>query len=210
MYVGGDPTKVDVSGYTQGDILAADASGELVPVPVGADATILTADSTDAEGVEWAVGGAAGSTLIVRQARITTGNVTLPNTAGGWQAVPGFSLAIAASVGDYVDIVADFLSDTASSGFLDLAVSVNGVLTRYMSSGTGTPSVEGIPGLYPNYVDFFARYSPLGFQVEAGDLFGGNVTWVLAANAAGVGDIFASASFPFYWRTINYRAADFA
>lgn len=247
MVIGGDPNKVDVAGYTAGDILAADASGELAPVPIGANAEILAVDTTAPSEVEWVASGAgatlantvvtetsygqastagvstevsrgdhthgtptAPASLIVRQARITSGNVTLPSTAGAWQAVPGFSLVIPASAGDYVDLGVEFLWDTASADFLDLAVSVNGVLSRFMSSGTATPAVEGLPGLYPNIVDFFAIMSPLGFQVQAGDLFGGNVTWVLAANSTGVAQVFASAAFPFFWRSINYRAVDFA
>lgn len=54
MVLDGDPDKVDVAGYTFGDILAADATGTLAAVTVGANTEVLTADSTEATGVEWA------------------------------------------------------------------------------------------------------------------------------------------------------------
>jgi len=61
-YTGGDPRKLDRTGYTKGDVVAADAAGALTAVPVGADTEVLTADSTDAEGVDWAAGGGGAGT----------------------------------------------------------------------------------------------------------------------------------------------------
>jgi hypothetical protein len=59
-FTSGDPRKLDRSGYSKGDVLAADAAGDLTPVPVGADTEVLTADSTDPEGVDWQPGGGGG------------------------------------------------------------------------------------------------------------------------------------------------------
>lgn len=59
-FTSGDPRKLDRSGYAKGDVVAADASGVLTPVPVGADTQVLTADSTDPEGVDWQPGGGGG------------------------------------------------------------------------------------------------------------------------------------------------------
>ncbi len=52
-YVGGDPRKVDVDGYVKGDVLAADASGVLGAVSVGVDGTVLTANASTPDGVDW-------------------------------------------------------------------------------------------------------------------------------------------------------------
>ena len=60
MYLGGDPNKVDASGYTFGDILAADITGTLEPVTVGPDGDVLTADSVAPEGVDYQPGGGGG------------------------------------------------------------------------------------------------------------------------------------------------------
>lgn len=59
-YVGGDPRKLDRSGYAQGDVVAADATGTLDAVSVGTDGFVLTADSGAAEGVDWQAGGGGG------------------------------------------------------------------------------------------------------------------------------------------------------
>lgn len=59
-FTSGDPRKLNRAGYNKGDVVAADAAGELTAVPVGADTEVLTADSSDPEGVDWAPGGGGG------------------------------------------------------------------------------------------------------------------------------------------------------
>jgi hypothetical protein len=59
-YTGGDPSKLDIDGYVKGDVIAANTSGVLTAIPVGTDTEVLTADSSDAEGVDWAAGGGGG------------------------------------------------------------------------------------------------------------------------------------------------------
>jgi hypothetical protein len=73
IFAGGDPSKVDVSGYTKGDVLAADTSGVLQALPVGPDGDVLTADSIAADGVDWQPGGGGGgaspgNTVVTEQA----------------------------------------------------------------------------------------------------------------------------------------------
>lgn len=236
IYIDGDPSKVDVGGYTKGDVLAANAAGNLTPVPVGTNTEVLTADSADAEGVDWAAGAgvspantvvaeatwgaasAAGASALysrgdhthgtpnirMRQAYIKTGNVTLPNTLGVWLPLAGFELVIPAAVGDYVEIGTEFfLNPPGGSGFLDVGVIVGASVVRYMSSGTGTPAIEGMPGWYPT-VSFRTVFSPMGFVVTAPDLDGGNVRWVMASLSDGTGTLFASNNGPFYWRSFNW------
>ena len=62
IFAGGDPSKVDVSGYVKGDVLAADTTGTLQPVTVGPDGDVLTADSIASDGVDWQPGGGGGAT----------------------------------------------------------------------------------------------------------------------------------------------------
>lgn len=281
IYIDGDPSKVDVGGYTKGDVLAANAAGNLTAVPVGTNTEVLTADSADAEGVDWAAGGAGGTpsntvvaetafgqastagvgtdysrgdhthgtpaapsvpsasgtvvagtawgtssaagaaatfsrgdhahgspNIRMRQAYIKTGNVTLPNTVGAWAALSGFELAIPAAVGDYVEIGTEFFfNPPGGSGFLDVGVIVGSTIVRYMSSGTGTPAIEGMPGWYPT-VSFRTVFSPMGFVVTAPDLDAGNVRWVMASLSDGTGTLFASNNGPFYWRTFNWGAVN--
>lgn len=61
-YVGGDPNKLSVAGYTKGDIVAAGAGGSLAVVHVGANGQVLESDSTAADGVSWQTGGGGAGT----------------------------------------------------------------------------------------------------------------------------------------------------
>lgn len=62
-YTGGDPRKLNRSGYTKGDLVAANAGGALTVVPVGVDARVLTANSVDPRGVDWEAGGGGGGAV---------------------------------------------------------------------------------------------------------------------------------------------------
>ncbi len=205
IIVDSDPSKVDVSGYTFGDILAADNTGTLQAVPIGTDTEVLTADSGEAESVAWdPAGGGSSYQPVMRQAYIKTGNVTLPNTGGVWAALAGFTLSIPAAVGDYVDIGASFFMLPTAGNFIDVGVLVGGSFVRFMSSGTATPAVEGMPAWYPE-TNFRTSFSPMGFTVTSGDLDGGNVVWAMASLSAGSGTLFASTNGPFYWRSFNWK-----
>jgi hypothetical protein len=73
IFAGGDPSKVDVSGYIKGEILAANSGGVLTALPVGPDGDVLTADSIAPEGVDWQPGGGGGgaspgNTVVTEQA----------------------------------------------------------------------------------------------------------------------------------------------
>jgi hypothetical protein len=91
IFAGGDPSKVDVSGYVKGDVLAADTTGTLQPVPVGPDSDVLTADSGAAEGVDWQAGGGGGGG--------TPSNTVVTETTFGQTSTAG--VATAYSRGDH-------------------------------------------------------------------------------------------------------------
>lgn len=148
--------------------------------------------------------------LIVRQAYITSGNVTLPNTSGTWQPLDGFQLAIPAAAGDYVELGAHGMRNNTETGFLDIAVLAGGSIVRYLATGTNSPAVEGDPGWYPTgpAAPFPNQAAPRGFTVTAGDLNAGNVTFAVVAKAAGAGTLYASADFPFYWQAKNHGPVD--
>ncbi len=156
-------------------------------------------------------GGGGGTAIKVVQASITTGDVTLPTTSGAWQIVnqiggSPFTIAIAATSGDYVDISQRGMrSHDSGSSYLDLAVVVSGTIVRYLTTGSSTPPGEGDPGLYP--ANGFHTYpGSRGLTTVSGDLGGGNLTIAIVAKAAGTGTLFASATYPWYWRLINYGA----
>lgn len=202
-YVGGDPAKLNRAGYVLGDLIAADATGTLVPVALGAPAEVLTVDPVEATDVGWGAGG-GGSPLRVRQSYITSGDVAFPNTLGAWQAVAGIAAPpIPAAVGDFVEVAFTALFDFSATSFVDVAVSAGGTLVRFMATGTGAPAVEGNPGLYPDPA-FDGFFGTQGFTVAAPDISGGNVTLVLAVLATGTGLVKCSAAFPVRWIVKNY------
>ena len=60
IVVDGDPSKVNVNGYTKGDVLAANAVGTLQPLHVGTNTNVLTADSAQTQSLKYAPGGSSG------------------------------------------------------------------------------------------------------------------------------------------------------
>lgn len=60
LYTGGDPSKLDVAGYTQGDVPAADAAGTLQPVPIGTPGSVLTVNAAQPELLDYEPGGGGG------------------------------------------------------------------------------------------------------------------------------------------------------
>lgn len=150
-------------------------------------------------------GGGGGTAIKVVQASITTGDVTFPSTSGAWQALSGFEISIAAAVGDYLDLSVHALRSQAPTSYIDLAVIVGSSIVRYITTGTSTAPSEGSPGLYPAN-DFVIYPGPRGFTVASGDRDGANVRVIVACKAAGSGTLFASTTYPFYWRIINFGA----
>lgn len=167
--------------------------------------TVTTEGDAVFQGTVTSAGGGGGGVSVTRGI-ITTGNVTLANTAGAWAAVPGISAACGpCAVGDNVEFQPGFMWDpTGTTQFLDLAVLVGGSLVRFSSNRTATPAVEGDPTIYPAPETYRTPGCVFDFEVEAGDLDGGNLTIVLATRGNGVGTVFASASFPWRWTFRNF------
>lgn len=140
----------------------------------------------------------------IRQAWITDGSgSTLPDTAGAWAVVSGFSLSIPAAVGDWVQLGVHAMRSATATASLDVAVVVSGTIVRYLASGTSTPALEGDPGFYLSS-SFVGQSAPRGFIAVSGDLDSGNVVFRLVAKtSAAAGTVFASSSYPFYWAAEN-------
>lgn len=193
---------------TKGDLYVATASATVTRQGVGTDGFVLTADSSLANGIKWAAAGGGGSTLVVRRARVTTGDVSLNLGSGAWNLISGFSLAIPAVLDDYVELGVAFMSSSGNA-FLDLAVVVSAAAVRYNSTDTNTPAVEGSPWLYKDPNIYRTAIMPWGFKVAAGDLSGGNVTFGVAMKGT-TGTLFSSTAYPFFWIAKNYGQANVA
>jgi hypothetical protein len=92
-YTSGDPRKVSKSGYSQGDVLAANAAGELTAIPVGTDTEVFTAQAADPEGVDWlpATGGQRFTLTWSRDGDVTAGVGTMRwyNRTGATRTIHG-------------------------------------------------------------------------------------------------------------------------
>ena len=132
--IGGDPNKLNVGGYTKGDVLAADVSGHLQPVAVGPNADVLTADSVAAEGVDWQPGGGGGGG--------TPSNTVVTETSFGQASTAG--IAVAYSRGDHThgSSALGVLSTTAAAGNDSRFTLANGY---YPLSGYGFCSISAAP-----------------------------------------------------------------
>lgn len=142
--------------------------------------------------------------LIVRQAWITSGDVTLPNTAGSWAPLTGFELAIPAAIGDYVDLSISAMRLGNANAMMDIGVLVGSSIVRFLASGSATPGLEGDPAWYLPSGGFVGHPGERGFTVVSGDRDGSNVRFAVVVKADGTGKIHASSNYPMFWRAKNY------
>lgn len=154
-------------------------------------------------GTVTSAGGGGGGGVVVTRGVYSGGNPTMPNDAA-YVPLDNLTGSIPAAVGDNVEWTPSFMWQPTASQFLELAVIVGGVPVRYGSTGTGTPSVEGDPALYPDPGTYRSAAPVLSFEVEAGDLDGGAVNFALVSTGNGTGTVFSSASFPFRWTAKNF------
>lgn len=187
-----------------GDLLAALGAGTLTRLGVGSAGQVLTVDPGQPTKLRWTTPGGGAAPLVVRQQRATAGNVSLPNTFGAWQPLPGFELDLPATAGDWVEVGLHGMHSTTSTAFLDTAILVGSSIARYLSTGTATPTAEGDPAWYTQMGSgFVAQSAPLGLTVTSGDLDSGSLRVAIVVRAQGAGTLYASADYPFSWWVKN-------
>lgn len=149
-----------------------------------------------------------GASVGFTSAWVTTGDLTLADTADAWVLVVGGpSIAIAADVGDVVSLRYKGLVKQASS-LLDIVV-VDGVdaVVRTSSRGDTNHGFEGDPTWAAGGDQAFRGVGlSMSFVAQAGDIAGGNVTWKFQTRRAGgtAGTLYASTNYPLYWEAWNY------
>lgn len=191
---------------TKGDLLAATGNAVVARQGVGSDGQVLTADSTQTNGVKWATPSVYKPT--VRSGYVTSGSVVPPNTSGLWQALSGFEIDIPAAVGDWVELAYNGMQQDSTGTFYDIGVLVSTSIVRWLGTGGGTPlpgSFQGDPAWYP-IGGFIGHSGPRGFTVTSNDLDGGSVRFAVVVMSNNTGKLFAEPSYPFYWQATNLGA----
>lgn len=151
----------------------------------------------------------AGGRIAIVEQRITTGNITCPNTGGAaWTIITKpdttrLELDIPAAVGNRVRIGISGMR--TGSDPIDVAVVVGTTQVRYLATGNATPATDGDVSWYAaGGGPFFLNNSSRGFTVTSADLDGGNVRFCMVSNGGGLSIIEAALTDPFYWYAMNY------
>ncbi len=151
-------------------------------------------------------GGGGGTSATFTRNYVTSGDITLAADAS-WTIVPGLTFVAAAVAGEDVTLAIDALIQMGTADFFDLVTVVGGVIQRFASTGTSSPTVtnEGDPALYAiSGSPFRGSHPHWSLAVASGDLSGGNVTFAFAHKGSGAaGKIFASTNYPLRWSIRN-------
>jgi len=147
---------VPTSTYTtKGDILVATANNTPVRQGVGADGTVLTANSAQADGVEWAALPAAGSMTLLSTTTLSGASTTISSISGAYT--------------DLKVLIYGVTNNTANGNFTltfnALGNNNNFTITRYNGDG-GTSPTRNAPNdaIHLNAVsDQYNRTSALNF-----------------------------------------------
>jgi hypothetical protein len=162
---------------TKGDLIVATGSGTVVRRGVGGDGTVLTANSAQADGVEWS---GAWTSYTTTTSGITVGNGTLQ--------------ARYAQIGKtvFVEILFTLGSTSAVTGTPQFSIPVTAKVSSYTFNGTvslgdyGTATFVGLAGNPTGSGVYIAAFNTAGnWGVEAASI---------------------SATVPFTWTTNDYIA----
>jgi hypothetical protein len=188
-------TDVDLSGASVNQVLALAGSGKWQPTTVSGGA-----------------GGGGGAIVAATSEWITTGNISFPNTSGGWgimqrNAGGNVELQLAASVGDWVGVGYNGLRNNSLPIDVGVVVKVAGVdtIVRWMGNGLGTAPNDGDVGWYTAGPPFIGVSSPRKFHAQSGDIDPavGAVRFCVVCKGDGSGVLTASADDSFHWWAEN-------
>lgn len=125
----------------KGDLIAATAADAVSRLAVGADGTVLTADSNEATGIKWATTGAVGKVLQVVQATTSTAvtNTTTSFADSGLSA----SITPSAATSKVLVIVTQPIKVSINGNGANSGVKIMRDSTDILVQGTGGVAVGG-------------------------------------------------------------------
>lgn len=166
----------------KGDLIVATAADTVARQAVGANGTVLIADSTVTNGLRWAAQGGATIQSVTR----TAGNLTLAgSTTTMTEVSSALRLTLAATTGDILMVGCSILVTQGGTGeaIIDSATIVTGAIVNQFSPGT-----NHVGHLYTSAA-LRSGGATLTYAVQAGDISGGNVvvslTFINSDAAAG-------------------------
>jgi trimeric autotransporter adhesin len=78
-------TASSIAPAAKGDLVAGSATNDAAVLAVGADDTVLTADSSEATGLKWAAASGGGMTLLSTTATTSGASVTISGISGSYK-----------------------------------------------------------------------------------------------------------------------------
>ncbi len=164
---------------TKGDLYVATASATVARQAVGTNGQVLTADSTQTNGLKWATP-ASGSSIAFKDSGFisvgSSGSDGYTSAPGNGTAV-GSNLTIPAVAGDVLEITLNAMRDTAGGELIiDAATIVSAAVNRWASSGTSTRRTGGYGANYVQSGRYAGLAMPIWHAVNADDIATGNVT----------------------------------
>lgn len=197
-------SKVPLSTVTtKGDLLVATASATIVRQGVGTDSTVLSADSTQADGLRWIV-------VANQPKQAGTGLLTGTFGPGGATGQPAtlspsaWWVTVAAKAGDLLLWVPSLIS-TGADAQGDLASVVSGSPVNFYSNAYGpTQAANGHGGLYISGNFGQGNYTPIKWLVQANDVSGGTVTLAFLYQGGTGSHVWGHASIPSQIDVINH------
>lgn len=194
---------------TKGDVFTHDGSADS-RLPAGADGQVLTADAAATNGIKWATPSgsgtaapAASATGKLSRVKRTAGDLII--NATGWNDVGIADVTVAASAGEWVSVGANFVVFAATNNInFDVCTVVSGSPVNYLG-GSGSAGESGLGGWFAEQDININVSGEVPYQVQAGDLSSGQVTFRLRYRAANTASrtIGASSGRPaFFWARV--------